>query len=187
LADGLRHPAEKDRAKGDTFFHRGRWKLSLERGQRFRHVLLPNPLKRAHGFAGGAVRGKQHPLRRILHFDGLGARLEPPTLPGRQIDELGRHMHRSPERIRGRAVYWRTIENYVIDFRGSDDFGEWRKLTAHRFAGTRHQELGCCGRRLWLRTQDGGRRKRDADSPLNFRPFRQPQPEQLCHDELGPR
>jgi hypothetical protein len=31
-------------------------------------------------------------------------------------------------------VLWRTIENHVVDFRGSDDFGEWRKLTAHCFA-----------------------------------------------------
>jgi quinol monooxygenase YgiN len=31
-------------------------------------------------------------------------------------------------------VCWRTIENHIVDFRGSDDFGGWRKLTAHCFA-----------------------------------------------------
>jgi quinol monooxygenase YgiN len=31
-------------------------------------------------------------------------------------------------------VLWRTIENHIVDFRGSDDFAEWRKLTAHCFA-----------------------------------------------------
>jgi quinol monooxygenase YgiN len=31
-------------------------------------------------------------------------------------------------------VRWRTIDNHIVDFRGSDDFAEWRKLTAHCFA-----------------------------------------------------
>jgi quinol monooxygenase YgiN len=31
-------------------------------------------------------------------------------------------------------VLWQTIENHLVDFRGSEDFVEWRKLTAHCFA-----------------------------------------------------
>ena len=31
-------------------------------------------------------------------------------------------------------VGWATVENHTKDFRGSADFGEWRKLVAHCFA-----------------------------------------------------
>jgi heme-degrading monooxygenase HmoA len=31
-------------------------------------------------------------------------------------------------------VRWQTIANHLVDFRGSDDFAEWRKLTAHCYA-----------------------------------------------------
>ena len=31
-------------------------------------------------------------------------------------------------------VRWQTLENHTVDFRGSADFLEWRKLTAHCFA-----------------------------------------------------
>ena len=31
-------------------------------------------------------------------------------------------------------VEWETIENHTVDFRGSPDFQEWRKLVAHCFA-----------------------------------------------------
>jgi quinol monooxygenase YgiN len=31
-------------------------------------------------------------------------------------------------------VEWETIENHTVDFRGSADFQEWRKLVAHCFA-----------------------------------------------------
>ena len=31
-------------------------------------------------------------------------------------------------------VKWATIENHTVDFRGSADFQEWRKLVAHCFA-----------------------------------------------------
>lgn len=31
-------------------------------------------------------------------------------------------------------VSWATLENHTIDFRGSADFQEWRKLVAHCFA-----------------------------------------------------
>ena len=28
-------------------------------------------------------------------------------------------------------VTWETVENHTVDFRGSPDFAEWRKLVAH--------------------------------------------------------
>ena len=31
-------------------------------------------------------------------------------------------------------VRWRTVENHTVDFRGSADFQEWRKLVGHCFA-----------------------------------------------------
>jgi heme-degrading monooxygenase HmoA len=31
-------------------------------------------------------------------------------------------------------VKWQTVENHTVDFRGSADFGEWRKLVGHCFA-----------------------------------------------------
>jgi heme-degrading monooxygenase HmoA len=31
-------------------------------------------------------------------------------------------------------VKWQTIENHTVDFRGSADFAEWRKLVGHCFA-----------------------------------------------------
>ena len=31
-------------------------------------------------------------------------------------------------------VHWQTVENHTIDFRGSADFQEWRKLVGHCFA-----------------------------------------------------
>jgi quinol monooxygenase YgiN len=31
-------------------------------------------------------------------------------------------------------VTWETVENHTVDFRGSPDFQEWRKLVAHCFA-----------------------------------------------------
>jgi heme-degrading monooxygenase HmoA len=32
-------------------------------------------------------------------------------------------------------VSWETLENHTVDFRGSSDFQEWRKLVGHCFAG----------------------------------------------------
>ena len=29
---------------------------------------------------------------------------------------------------------WETVENHTVDFRGSPDFQEWRKLVGHCFA-----------------------------------------------------
>lgn len=31
-------------------------------------------------------------------------------------------------------VKWDTVENHTVDFRGSEDFQEWRKLVGHCFA-----------------------------------------------------
>ena len=31
-------------------------------------------------------------------------------------------------------VQWDTVEHHTVDFRGSPDFAEWRKLVAHCFA-----------------------------------------------------
>ena len=31
-------------------------------------------------------------------------------------------------------VGWETLENHTVDFRGSADFQEWRKLVGHCFA-----------------------------------------------------
>lgn len=50
----------------------------------------------------------------------------------------GLELHRSiekPSRYR-LTVQWETVENHTVDFRGSSDFQEWRKLVGHCFAGT---------------------------------------------------
>jgi heme-degrading monooxygenase HmoA len=31
-------------------------------------------------------------------------------------------------------VTWETLDNHTVDFRGSADYGEWRKLVGHCFA-----------------------------------------------------
>jgi len=41
--------------------------------------------------------------------------------------------HEKPQRYR-LMVKWDTLENHTIDFRGSTDFQEWRKLVGHCFA-----------------------------------------------------
>ena len=38
-----------------------------------------------------------------------------------------------PQRYR-LFVTWDTVENHTVDFRGSSDFQEWRKLVGHCFA-----------------------------------------------------
>ncbi|HTK02133.1 MAG TPA: antibiotic biosynthesis monooxygenase family protein [Bordetella sp.] len=32
-------------------------------------------------------------------------------------------------------VEWATVENHMVDFRNSDDFGKWRELVSPYFAG----------------------------------------------------
>lgn len=48
----------------------------------------------------------------------------------------GMELQRSEEkRSRYRLfVKWETVENHTVDFRGSADFQEWRKLVGHCFA-----------------------------------------------------
>lgn len=41
--------------------------------------------------------------------------------------------HEKPARYR-LFVQWETLENHTVDFRGSPDFQEWRKLVGHCFA-----------------------------------------------------
>ena len=41
--------------------------------------------------------------------------------------------HEKPQRYR-LFVKWDTVENHTVDFRGSSDFQEWRKLVGHCFA-----------------------------------------------------
>ena len=41
--------------------------------------------------------------------------------------------HEKPARYR-LFVQWDTVENHTVDFRGSPDFQEWRKLVGHCFA-----------------------------------------------------
>ncbi len=41
--------------------------------------------------------------------------------------------HEKPQRYR-LFVKWDTVENHTVDFRGSADFQEWRKLVGHCFA-----------------------------------------------------
>jgi heme-degrading monooxygenase HmoA len=40
--------------------------------------------------------------------------------------------HEKPQRYR-LVVQWETLENHIVDFRGSADFQEWRKLVGHCF------------------------------------------------------
>lgn len=41
--------------------------------------------------------------------------------------------HEMPQRYR-LFVLWETVENHTVDFRGSADFQQWRKLVGHCFA-----------------------------------------------------
>jgi heme-degrading monooxygenase HmoA len=41
--------------------------------------------------------------------------------------------HEKPTHYR-LVVQWDTLENHTVDFRGSNDFQEWRKLVGHCFA-----------------------------------------------------
>ena len=53
---------------------------------------------------------------------------------GCQGMELQRSVEK-PSRYR-LFVKWATIENHTVDFRGSEDFQEWRKLVGPHFAST---------------------------------------------------
>ena len=43
--------------------------------------------------------------------------------------------HENPSRYR-LLVQWETLENHTVDFRGSEDFKEWRACVQHCFDGT---------------------------------------------------
>jgi heme-degrading monooxygenase HmoA len=47
----------------------------------------------------------------------------------------GLELKRSIEKRRRYRLFvtWETLENHTVDFRGSADFGEWRKLVGHCF------------------------------------------------------
>ena len=40
-------------------------------------------------------------------------------------------------------VTWETVEHHTVDFRGSPDFQEWRKLVGHCFAAPPEVEHVC--------------------------------------------
>lgn len=48
----------------------------------------------------------------------------------------GMELQRSEERPSRYRLFvkWETVENHTVDFRGSADFQEWRKLVGHCFA-----------------------------------------------------
>ena len=48
----------------------------------------------------------------------------------------GMELQRSVEKPHRYRVFvkWDTVENHTVDFRGSEDFQEWRKLVGHCFA-----------------------------------------------------
>jgi heme-degrading monooxygenase HmoA len=48
----------------------------------------------------------------------------------------GMELRRSIERPSRYSLFvtWETMENHTVDFRGSADFQEWRKLVGHCFA-----------------------------------------------------
>jgi heme-degrading monooxygenase HmoA len=55
---------------------------------------------------------------------------------GRSMGFHGFELHRSierPQRYR-LMVTWETLENHTVDFRGSENFAEWRGLVGQYFA-----------------------------------------------------
>ena len=50
---------------------------------------------------------------------------------------IGMSLQRSHEKSQRYRLFvqWETLENHTVDFRGSADFQEWRKLVGHCFAG----------------------------------------------------
>ena len=50
---------------------------------------------------------------------------------------LGMELQRSIERPNRYRLFvrWETLENHTVDFRGSPDFQEWRRLVGSTFAG----------------------------------------------------
>src|ERR1043166_148672 len=100
LADGFRHPRGKCGPKRDKLLQSRAWKLVLERRQRPCDTALSQPCESAYLFAGNGRRGKQHPLRRMLHLDDLSTEPEPPVRAGCQIHKLCWNLRRKTERVR---------------------------------------------------------------------------------------
>jgi heme-degrading monooxygenase HmoA len=50
----------------------------------------------------------------------------------------GMELQRSIENPRRYRLFvkWETVENHTVDFRGSEDFKEWRRLVGHCFEAT---------------------------------------------------
>ena len=67
-------------------------------------------------------------------FEAAVAKAKP--LFARAKGGKGMELHKSVEKpTRYRLfVKWETLENHTVDFRGSPDFAEWRKLVGHCFA-----------------------------------------------------
>ena len=55
---------------------------------------------------------------------------------GRSKGFHGFELHKSIEKPQRYRLFanWDTVENHTVDFRGSSDFQEWRKLVGHCFA-----------------------------------------------------
>jgi len=99
----------------------------------------------AIGFARSVLIGKDsRMIREIAQIDvkpGLEAEFEAGVAKAVPIFRrakgcTGLTLQRSieqPTRYR-LFVKWETVENHTIDFRGSPDFAEWRKLVGHCFA-----------------------------------------------------
>ena len=49
------------------------------------------------------------------------------------------HSIESPERYL-LMIYWQTLENHTVDFRGSPAFADWRAIVGPFFAGPPHVE-----------------------------------------------
>ena len=67
-------------------------------------------------------------------FEAAAAKARP--LFARAKGSVSIELHKSiekPQRYRLLAK-WETLENHTVDFRGSPDFQEWRKLVGHCFA-----------------------------------------------------
>jgi len=113
------------------------WRVTAERNQ---------PDRAAFGHTNGkAQNGKEAPMvLEIAQIDvkpGSEAEFESGVAKaaplfkrakGCRSVELQRSIE-NPSRYR-LFVGWETLENHTVDFRGSADFQEWRKLVGHCFA-----------------------------------------------------
>ena len=69
-------------------------------------------------------------------FEAAAAKARP--LFARAKGSIGIELHKSiekPQRYR-LMVKWETLENHTVDFRGSENFAEWRGLVGQYFAAS---------------------------------------------------